>query len=77
MFDTFLSDARKAKVKIDTAALQHNKAFIQIQIKALIARDLFNQQAYFEETAPMDHAIQKAIKVIQNHTIFKKLHISE
>jgi carboxyl-terminal processing protease len=77
MFDTFLSDARKAKVKIDTAALQHNKAFIQIQIKALIARDLFNQQAYFEETAPMDHAIQKAIKVIQNDTIFKKLHISE
>ncbi len=77
MFDTFLSDAVKAHVKIDSAALQRNKAFFQLQLKALIARDLFNQSAYFEETAPMDHAIQKAVQVMQNDTIFKKLHISE
>jgi carboxyl-terminal processing protease len=77
MFQSFLEDARKAHVKIDSAALTRNKSYIQQQIKALIARDLFNQSAYFEVMAPMDHAIQKALHIMQNDTIFKKLHIRE
>ncbi len=75
LFNTFLEDAKKAKVKIDTAALQHNKKFIALQMKALIARDLFNQNAYFQVIWPMDHAIRKALDVMKNDTVFRKLHI--
>ncbi len=75
LFDAFLKDAEKAKVKMDSAALHRNKAYIQLQMKALIARDLFDQSAYFEVMAPMDHALQKALQVMQNDTIFRKLHI--
>ncbi len=73
LFDTFLADARKAKVKIDSVVLQRNKAFYKLQIKALIARDLFNQNAYFEVMAPLDHGIRKAEEVMQNNALFKKL----
>ncbi len=77
MWNTFLADAKKAKVKIDSAALKHKTAFIKLQMKALIARDLFNQNAYFEVMAPMDHVIRKALDVMQNDAVFKKLHIQE
>ena len=77
LFDTFLEEARKAKVKMDSAALQRNNDYIKLQMKALIARDLFDQNAYFEVMAPMDHGIQKALKVMQNDAIFKKLRIQE
>ncbi len=77
LFDIFLADARKAGVRIDTVALQRNKNFLKLQIKALIARDLFNQDAYFAVMAPMDHGIQKALDVMQNDAVFKKLKIQE
>jgi len=77
LFDTLLKDAKKAGVKIDTAALQRNKNFIKLQMKALIARDLFNQNVYFEVMATMDHGIQKALDVMQNDAVFKKLKIQE
>jgi carboxyl-terminal processing protease len=77
LFDVFLADAKKAKVKIDTIALQRNKPFFKLQMKALIARDLYNENAYFEIMAPMDHSIQKALDVMQNNAVFKKLKIQE
>ena len=77
LFDTFLSDAQKAKVKMDTAVLQRNKDFYKLQMKALVARDLFNQNAYFEVVAPMDHGLQKALDVMQGDAVFKKLNIQE
>ncbi len=77
LFKTFLLDAKKAKVKIDSVALQRNRGFIMLQIKALIARDLFNQNTYFEVMAPSDHGIQKALDMMQNDTVFKKLKIQE
>ncbi len=77
LFEDFLKDARKAGVKMDTAALQRNKAYIKLQMKALIARDLFDQSAYFEVMAPMDHTIQKALQIMRNDTLFRKLHIQQ
>ncbi len=77
LFNTFLKDAKKAKVKMDTAALQRNMDFIKLQMKALIARDLFNQNAYFKVMAPMDHGIRKALQEMQNDAVFKKLKIRE
>ena len=77
LFNTFLADAKKAKVKTDSVALQRNRSFIMLQIKALIARDLFNQNTYFEVMAPSDHGIQKALDMMQNDAVFKKLKIQE
>jgi len=77
LFDTFLEDAKKAKVKIDTVALRRNKRFIAVQMKALIARDLFNENTYFEVMAPTDHSIRKAMEVMKNDAVFKKLKIQD
>ncbi len=77
LFSAFLKDAVKAKVKTDSVALKRNSGFIMLQMKALIARDLFNQNAYFEVMVPVDHSIQKALEVMQNDVVFKKLKIKE
>jgi len=77
LFDTFLEDARKAKVKMDSVVLQRNTQFYKLQLKALIARDLFNQNAYFQVMAPMDKGIRKALDVMQSDAVFKKLNIQE
>ena len=73
MFQVFLNEALKEKVKINTKELKPNVDFIKLQIKALIARDLFNQNAYYKVIAPSDITIEKALKLIQKSTLFKKL----
>jgi len=76
-FRIFLNDALKVKVNMDERYLDMNKTFIQLQMKGLIARDLFNQNAYFEIVSPMDHGIMKALEVMHNPGTFKKMKIRE
>ncbi len=75
LFNIFLKDTRQAKVTLKPDVLQRNTNFYKLQIKALIARDLFDQNAYFEVLSPMDHAIQKALEVMKNKTAFKEMNI--
>ncbi len=76
-FDEFLSDAGKVGLKPDRKTLAEKKAFIELQMKALIARDLFNQNAYFEVTAPLDHGINKALQILHDKHIFEKMKIQQ
>ena len=73
MFDSLLSMAKAKKVTINEEELNPNKDFYKLQLKALIGRNLFNQNAYFEILAPMDIEINKALEVIKNKNSFDML----
>ena len=73
MFDSLLSMAKEKKVTINEEELNPNKDFYKLQLKALIGRNLFNQNAYFEILAPMDIEINKALEVIKNKNSFDML----
>ena len=76
-FAEFLNDAKNVGIKLDDKTLAEKKAFIRLQIKALVARDLFDQNAYFEITAPMDHGINKALQIMKDKHAFEKMKIQQ
>ncbi|MBE0651658.1 MAG: S41 family peptidase [Bacteroidales bacterium] len=76
MFNNFLDDARKAKIEINPKALDPNVNFIKLQIKALIARDLFDENAYFEVILPSDSAIKRSLQLLNGDKAFDKLKIN-
>jgi carboxyl-terminal processing protease len=53
---------------IETSGLQ-----IKTVLKALIARNLFNMNAYFQMVSVTDDELNKAIEVIRNDSMFRKL----
>jgi carboxyl-terminal processing protease len=53
---------------LETSGLQ-----IKTVLKALIARNLYNLNAYFEMAGITDDDLQRAIEVIKNDTLFRKL----
>jgi len=76
MFNHFLSLAEKHKITINPQELNPNINFFKLQIKALIASEVYGQNAYFEVIAPSDAAIKKSLELIQSKTAFKKMKIN-
>ncbi len=72
----FTKYAQEKLDKFDDSELEPNLQFIQLQMKALLARNLYDQNAYYETIVTMDDAIQKAIEVMKTDSYFKKLKIS-
>ena len=51
--------------------------FILLNLKALLARNLYGVRYFFQTTRSMDHAYQRALKVIQDDNLFMQLGISQ
>lgn len=75
MFGDFLNLAKKDKITINPKELDPNKSFFKLQIKALIASELYDQNAYYEVISFSDAAIKKSLELIRNGDAFKKLGI--
>ena len=74
LFDEFLQSAYKAGVKQDSAGLKTSEEVIRRQLKALIARNLWDLEAYFVVINDMNQPLQKAISAIRDNT-FEKMRI--
>jgi carboxyl-terminal processing protease len=75
MMNDFYTLAEKKGVKKDDEALLRSGAFIKAQLKALIARDLWNSSAYFNIINDMDETFKKAVESIKDNT-FDKMKIA-
>jgi len=71
----FYAFADKKGVAKDEEALKRSAEIIKAQIKALIARDLYNISAYFYIINKMDDTFQKAVQSIKDNT-FEKMKIA-
>ena len=76
-FRTFLAEAKKASVTVSPKELDPNINFIKLQMKALIARDLFDQNAYFEIISSSDHTLNRALHIMKKGELFKKMDIQD
>lgn len=76
LFDDFLAYAEKQGVKKDPDGLKTSERLIKIEIKALVARDLWDTDAFFEIINDVNPFISKAIETIQSNT-FEKMKIAE
>jgi carboxyl-terminal processing protease len=69
-FKDFISQAEK-EIEIDEEQLNQTEAYIKLQVKALIARNLFNTSSYYEVLWPQDREIKKALEVLNEDMVYK------
>ena len=65
--------AEEAKVEWDNEQFQHSEKFILLQVKALIARNVWETQEYYRVMAQEDAGIGKAMEIIRNDREYKRI----
>jgi carboxyl-terminal processing protease len=73
LLDEFVAFAETKEVPRKEKDLEVSGSQIQTVLKALIARNLYNLNGYFEVIGSSDDDLIKAIEVIKNDAMFKKL----
>jgi carboxyl-terminal processing protease len=76
LLNDFFALAEKREVKKDEKGWATSQGLIKTQLKALVARDLWNTDAYFEVINDINDVLKKAVECIENNT-FDKLKIAE
>ena len=76
LMEDFISYAAKKDVKKDEAGYKRSEVVIKTQIKALMARDLWNTNAYFVLINDINSFYQKALQSMDNST-FERMKIAE
>ena len=64
-----LAEAEKAGVKYDDALYQASLPLIKVQLKALIARDLWGMSQFYEIFNPTDKTVMRGLDVIMNYEL--------
>jgi carboxyl-terminal processing protease len=57
----------------DDEQFAHSEKFLLLQVKALIARNVWETQEYYRVMASIDTGIQKALEVLGNEKTYKKV----
>ena len=65
--------AETEKVEWKEDEYQRSEKYIKLQIKALIARNVWEMQQYYEVTLKEDPTITKAIQVLKSNKQYKQL----
>lgn len=73
LLDEFIAYAETKEVPRNEKDLEASGLQIKTILKGLIARNLFNMNAYFEMVSSTDDDLIKAIEVIKNDALFRKL----
>lgn len=73
LLDEFVAWAATKDVPRNDKDLEASGLQITTVLKALIARNLYNMNAYFQMVSTTDDDLNKAVEVIKNDLLFKKL----
>ena len=76
-FEEFIAAAEKEDIEIKAEDFDHNIDFLKLQLKALIARNIFETGTYFSVISSMDHEVVKAMEVMNDDEMFDKLMIGK
>ena len=72
----FIANAEKEDVTYDKEGYKEAEELLEARIKALIARNLFDSEAFYEVINPILPAYQKALDVMNDDT-FKRLNLAQ
>jgi carboxyl-terminal processing protease len=68
-----LTMAEEEKIPFEEEQYNRSKALIALQLKALIARDLFDMAEYFHIINADNPSYQKALEIINDKTTYNRL----
>ena len=66
LIDELKKVAKESKVEWDDGQFKHSEKFLLLQVKALIARNVWETQHYYQVMAKEDAGIRKALEIIGN-----------
>lgn len=66
MFDRLVKMGEKEQVACDTAQLEVSRPLLGLQLKALIGRDIWSDQAYYEIMNTDNKALEKAMEILSD-----------
>ena len=73
LLDELKKAAEEGKVEWNDEQFAHSKDFILLQMKALIARNVWETQQYYQVMSAIDPGVQKAIEVLRNKKLYKSV----
>jgi len=65
--------AEKEKIKIDSTQYAISKPLIKLQLKALVARDLWEMNEYYQIMDADNESLQKAVQILQTPGAYEKI----
>jgi carboxyl-terminal processing protease len=65
--------AEKEKIKVDSAQYAISKPLIKLQLKALVARDLWEMNEYYQIMDADNESLQKAVEILQTPGSYEKI----
>ena len=65
--------AEEAKVEWNEEQFQHSEKFILLQVKALIARNVWETQEYYRVMSSTDSGVQKALEILNDKKAYSKI----
>lgn len=65
--------AEKGEIKVDSAQFAISKPLIKLQVKALIARDLWEMNEYYQIMDADNESLQKAVEILQTPGAYEKI----
>lgn len=72
IFSELLEYAKKNGIEPAPEDIEKSKMLISVQLKGLIARDLWNTSEYFEIVNESDETFKTAIKIISNQSMYEQ-----
>ena len=73
LVDGLKAAAKEAKVEWSEEQFKHSEKFLLLQMKALIARNVWETQQYYQVMSSVDPGIQKALEVLDNERDYKRI----
>lgn len=70
---TSAAEKEKVKIKIDSAQFVISKPLIKLQMKALVARDLWEMNEYYQIMDADNESLQKAVQILQTPGAYEKI----
>jgi carboxyl-terminal processing protease len=65
MMQQLIAEGEKEGIKFDEAQYRKSEALIRLQLKALIARDLWDMNEYYHIINVVDESVNKALELLQ------------
>ncbi|HEY5508846.1 MAG TPA: S41 family peptidase [Paludibacter sp.] len=67
------AENEKVKIKFDSTQYEISKPLIRLQLKALLARDLWNENEYYQIMDADNESLLKAIQILQTPGAYEKI----
>ena len=73
MMDMLIAKAKEEKIEYTDSAFQATLPLLRVQMKALVARDLWDMSEYFEIINPTTEIYNQGLKALKDEELFRNI----